>query len=496
MTPDVEQWVIGALLMAEGAVLRSNAQALLTQADLPPEAFTDLRAKHVWQVIVKLASQGRPVSVETVFGFGRGSKLFAEKDLAWLREWADNALTIDRPKFGDLADGLRKTARQKMLTTALEQHLETLRTQQDPDVLAIADALAEIAAATRTSTANEESTGDLDMAAVDDDWTRAEQGAPIGIVPTGIPALDESLRGFVPNLNVLIGPPSGGKSATAASMIERQLLGGWRVGFFGLEDGSKWIPRRLIARDLGWPLVDVGRRERDHAAQTKIAEIYERLRHPLAHLKTYPRGGITTAKLLQIAARWVQRDATGRPGVDIIWIDHGGELDHTSDKVDEHRLRVGLSYKRLRDFAVDNGVPIVTLAHTRRRSDQDTEARPPRADEVRDSSDIENAARLMLGMWESPDERDHFRITSLKATEAERFVTWRLPRLKKCALIDPDGAEVVNLQAEKMAKAKARREEKEAERAAARAKREAEKAAAKNEKAKKTAQSTMFGGGE
>lgn len=492
MTPDVEQWVIGALLAAEGAVLRSNAQALLTQAALPAEAFTDLRAKHVFLVVTKLAAQGRPVSLETVYGYGRGTKLFSEKDLGWLREWESNAIVIDRAKFGDLADGLRRTAHVKLLTTALEQHLETLRHHQEPDVTAIADALQDLATNTRASTANEESTGDMDLAAVDDDWQRAENGAPIGIVPTGIQAIDESLRGFVPNLNVLIGPPSGGKSATAATMIERQLQAGYRVGFFGLEDGSKWIPRRLVARDLGWPLVDVGRKERDHATQVKLAEVYDRLRAPLAQLRTYPRGGITTGKLLQIASRWVQRDATGRPGVDIIWIDHGGELDHSSDKVEEHRLRVGLSYKRLRDFAVENNVPIVSLAHTRRRNDNDTEPRPPRPDEVRDSSDIENAARLMFGMWESPDEREHFRITSLKVTEAERNVTWRMPRLKSCALVDPDGVEVVNLQAERNAKAKAKREEKEAERAAARAKREAEKAASKNEKAKKTAQGSMF----
>ena len=473
----IEHMTIGAVLCAEGAVLRTTSDALVHQAALRVDDFTDLRARAVWTIVLRLTERRRPANVETVFTFGRLSKAFAEKDIAWLREWENDAATIDRTMFGDMVDGLRSASRAKALAIAYEEAIAALRAPS-PDVVKVITDLETVQREALSAMVDETSTGDMDLAELADRWQRVEAGTESAdVIPTGIKCLDDLIGGFFSNLNMIIGAPSEGKSAFVATVIELLLLAGVKVGVFGLEDGTAWIQRRHVAKRMGINARDVGRKPRDHKQHERFAEVTEDLAPLMRNLKTYKRGGIRVSKLLQVATRWKDE------GVQIMFIDHGGELDHHSEKVDEHRLRVGLSYKAIRDFATANGIPMVAVAHTRRKSDLDTEPRPPRADEVRDASDIENAARSMLGVWQVPGE-DCVRITSAKVTEGERYKTVRIAKVAGGVLLDPEQAEVIDLFAEKMAIARKKKEEKEAIRREAREKAAAERAAAKEAKTK------------
>ena len=330
---------------------------------------------------------------------------------------------------------------------------------------------------------DESSTGDMDLAELAQRWERVEAGEEKSeLIPTGVKALDDLIGGFYANLNMVIGAPSEGKSAFIASVIELLLLARVEVGVFGLEDGTEWIQRRHVAKGMGINARDVGRRPRDAAQQQKFGEVTARLAPLMRHLHTHKRNGLTARELLRIAENWRTKKK-----VQIVFVDHGGELDHSDHNVDENRLRIAASYRALRTWAFNNGIPVVAVAHTRRRDDRDTEPRPPFASEVRDCSDIENMARVMLGVWQVPGE-DCVRVSSAKVTEGERYKTVKLPKVAGGVLLDADGAEVIDLFAEKMKVAKERKAQKDAERAEAVARRVAEKEAARQAKAAKKPQ--------
>lgn len=482
MSQHVQHAIIGAVMNAESPLMRSNAQSLIDASGLRLDDFSDLKARAVWPVLLKLAAARRPCTPDAVFGYGVQTKRFRDGDIVWLQEMEQSAAMLDRVTFDDLAAGVVQASRTKSLALALEEGAKMLR-GNDPQLPAI---LATLEAAMREAivSVDESSTGDMDLAEVGDDWDRSEAGEAPDLIPTGIKPLDDLIGGFLLNLNLIIGAPSEGKSAVIATLIKLLLLAGYKVGLFGLEDGTKWLQRRHVGVGMGIPLREVGRKPRDYAAQQKWAEVSAALAPVMCNLFTSKRTAQTPKQVLNQAAKWKAK------GVRIMFVDHGGELDHSSDKVDEHRLRVGLSYKMIRDWAFAERVAMVVVAPTRRKDDRDTEPRPPRIDEVRDSSDLDFAARVCLSIWSVPGE-EFIRITSAKVTEGARFKTVRVPKLGGGTLIDPDGAEEIDLFVERMNAAKERKAQKDAERAEAVARRLAEKEAAKAAKAAKKPQADL-----
>lgn len=483
MSEHVQHAIIGAIMNAESPLMRSNAQSLVEGCGLRRDDFTDLRARLVWPVLVKLAAARRPCTPSAVFAYGRQTKLFSEGDIGWLLEMEATSVMVDRATFDDMTGGMLQASRTKSLADTLEAQLLLLR-GKEPNIHQSAATIESALRDAIVALVDESSTGDMDLAELAQRWERVEAGEEMSdIIPTGIQALDDLIGGFYANLNMVIGAPSEGKSAFIATVIEMLLMNGVEVGVFGLEDGTEWIQRRHVAKGMGINARDVGRKPRDHAMQVKSGEVFERLAPIMRHLHTHKRSGLTARELLRIAENWRRKKK-----VRIIFIDHGGELDHSDHSVDENRLRIAASYRLLRTWAFNNQIPVVAVAHTRRKDDRDIEPRPPLASEVRDCSDIENMARMMLGVWSVPGE-DFVRLTSAKVTEGSRYKTVKLAKVAGGVLLDAESAEVVDLFAEKMKLAKARKEQKDTERREAKERIAAEKEAVRQAKAKKPAQS-------
>ncbi len=482
MSSHLEHAMIGAILSAEHGLMNSNANALLQQAGLKTSNFTDVKARATWGILERLAASGRPINAVSVFRFGRSMQTFSEDDFKWL-SGLEYGSTLDRTRFTEIADGMRSKERAQWLRSTLAD-ITHLMESPEPDLMEVIGRMEDAIAATVLTMEDDSSTGDMDLAELGEDWDRAEAGEAVDLIPTGIEPLDKLIGGFLLNLNLIIGAPSEGKSAVIATLIKLLLLAGHKVGLFGLEDGTKWVQRRHVGVGMGIPLREVGRKARDHAQQSKWADTTAALAPLMRNLYTSKKTAQSPKQVLRQAAKWKQL------GVRINFVDHGGELDFSSDKVDEHRLRVGLAYKAIRDFAVAEGIAMVVVAPTRRKDDRDTEPRPPRIDEVRDSSDLDFAARVCLAVWSVPGE-DFVRITSAKVTEGARYKTVRCPKLGGGTLIDPDGAEEIDLFAERMKAARLKKEQRDEERKEARERIAAEKALAKQAKAAKKPQAAM-----
>jgi len=472
VSQNLEEIILGAILDAEGPVLQTSAGLLVEMTGMRAEDFQQARARVAWRIIQRLASRRRPVDALAVFAAGRTTKLLGEEDLGWL-QGLQHANTLDRERFSNVVEGMRSQARAKHLEAALEEQLRFLRSGEH-DVARVAGnldgTLKEILGAVEP-----DATGEDDVLEVASDWDLQESGrAPPTLFPTGMACFDELLGGWVQNLNIVCGLPSVGKSALLASCIDGQTAAGLKVGLFGLEDGTKWLARRIIAREMAMPVRSVGFAKRTPDQAERFADVGARVAAQLRNLVTYRRSGLETREMLRRAAGWVRNR-----GVGCIWVDHGGELDHSAEGTEEQmNYRVAKSYTQIRDFAVDYGIPMVVLAHTRRPWDGN-EQRPPLMSELSDSSKIEKASRVAVGVWRKFADPDSMRATVIKATEGEPNVTARITRWRTAALLNGADWERIDLQKEAAQEAKAKREAKEAERLAAAEATKAKRAAAK-----------------
>jgi replicative DNA helicase len=447
MSADLEELILGCVLDAESPAVNSSAATLIEGSGLRGDDLTNVRVRHAWTIAQRLASRAKPVDATTVYATGRATRTFSDGDLPWLQRLAaSNA--CDAPRFSVLVEQVRSQARASKLRAVLTSALGDLDGSKAD--LAAAQGRLEAALALLSQTSSDDPTADSDVYEIAADWQRQEEGAdPPSVVPTGIAPLDDVIVGWQPNLNVVCGLPSTGKSALLASVLDAQTSAGVPVGLFGLEDGSRWVAERVLARDLGIALSDVGRRGRLGELGERFADVAQRLTNQLKLLTVYRYDSVTIDELCRRGAAWV-----ATRGVRSIYVDHGGEVDHNATQADEFRLKVAESYRRLRGLALTTRCPVVTLAHTVRPSDENEE-RPPRTSEIAESAYIERRARLVLGVWARSDEADHVRVSVLKNTRGVRGVHLKLKRHTTAALVSTTDGEVVSLVAEQRDRAQA-----------------------------------------
>lgn len=483
MSAQLEEVLLGAVLDAEGPVLQTAAGLLVDMSGMRPEDFTNARCRVAWQVILRLTQRRRPVDALLVFSAGRSVKAFNDADREWLQS-LQHSNQLDRDRFANLVEDMRNQARHRQLESVLEKQLNILR---GPDVV-LTNVASEIDTAVKDiiTAALPDGTGEEDVLELANDWDAQEAGtqAPT-LFPTGMPVFDDLLGGWVPNLNILMALPSVGKSAALASCIDGQTAAGLKVGLFGLEEGTKWLSKRIIAREMALPVRSIGFAKRTPEQREQFGDVGARVAAQMRNLITYrrPRGALVDVReMLRRAASWVRNK-----GVQCIWVDHGGEIDPGIGQAggnDQMAYRVAANYARIRDFAEDYNVPVVVLCHTRRPEDGNEE-RPPMMTEAADSSRIEKMARVMVGGWRRRySEPDYMRLTCLKASEGAVDITARCKRWTTAGLLQRDQWERIDLQKEKAAEAKAKRDEKEADRLAAREAAKQKAAAEKNAKAR------------
>lgn len=450
----LEEQLLGAVLDAE--TIGSNAGALIDAAGFRPEDFTSANVCTSWRVAGVLAGRRRPVTAATVYAAGASTRALGQDAQAWLQGLqAGNSLS--RAEFAEVVDQVRRVSRSRQLERAIAEQLELLR--GGGDIARVATAL-ENACRDAAAVFGQDETGEVDVLELGAEAEAREAGqAPALLVPTGIPAIDAIAGGLPPNLCVIAGQPSVGKSALLGTALEQQLRLGLKPGLFGLEDGTRWLAKRLMARDLGVPVREIGVRHPSSFGEAwgRVGQEYATL---LRGLTTYRHSTITADEMVRRAANWV----TTR-GVRCIWVDHGGEVEHRVPEGGDFRLGVKDTYRRLRDFATRYQVPVVVLAHTTRASNEREDA-PPQLTDLAESAYIERMSRFVLGLWTRQKDGDKsLRVTVLKATEGERNVTLLMDRLTTAALVDPKSGEVVNLWAERMAELRAKKEARESQKA-------------------------------
>lgn len=442
---EIEALAIGALLDAEA--WRTTAAALLDATGLQPDDFTHPGYRSAFGAIRALAERNRPAASGAVWAIVHDTQAdLTRSELEGLQgknQQSPESLRIQ-------AEELRRLSLLRRLEAHYRQQLEAIQAKR-PDPVAIA-AAGEAFGASFASGLDGEESGETDLLELTEEWDAFTQGKREPYLRTGIEILDENFNGFVPNLNLVGGRASMGKTALVAEMLWGWLHQGHRIGVFGLEDGTRWLVDRHMSRALGIPVGAVAA-SRLHEYQwatysEKANEWTPMLRDRLC---VYRRSGIGSADLLAIAKRWIHVKK-----VRAIVIDHGGEVQHQAPGAkDRYDLAVKSTMEGLRNLAHNTKTPIIVLWHLNREG---AKAGQPTMESFKESGYLEAMSRTMLGLWERPENPGHMLATVVKATKGKRDVTVAIQRDEQHALVHSHGGFVVDLREEEQAKTQARQQ--------------------------------------
>lgn len=205
---------------------------------------------------------------------------------------------------------------------------------------------------------------------VGEQWERIERGKQR--LWYRVSFLDDYLRGIAPNDLILLGAPSGmGKTDLALNIAASNAMEGKRVHYFALEAEPRELERRtkyaIISREVhrskhpererlnysDWVFGDL---EDICGPFNRIAD--DRMLEMLCGLQTYYRGVRFTTDHLQKAVLAVFERSK------LIVVDHLHYID--TDDENEHRA-LGDTVKTIRDISLRIGVPIILVAHLRKR---------------------------------------------------------------------------------------------------------------------------------
>jgi replicative DNA helicase len=288
--------------------------------------------------------------------------------------------------------------------------------------------------------------GHLDVESLNESWEAFAAGQRSPYLPSGLEALDAVFRGFVPNLNLVGGKASMGKTAFVAEVAWGWLQRGVPGGIFGLEDGTRWLVERHCARAVGLDLGDVGACRlhdvQQEAYQRFMGEAWDvtsRL------LRVHRTSGLAAPELLRKAERWIAGGARW------LVVDHGGRIAHESSSAKErYDLAIKRTAEGLDNLAHNTGVPIIVNWHFNREGSKQ-EGQRPTMEAFKESGYLEAFSGTMLGLWERPENEGHLLVTVVKNRKGPRDVTVALERDARYGLVKSTGGFALDFKAESAA---------------------------------------------
>ena len=219
----------------------------------------------------------------------------------------------------------------------------------------------------------------------------------------GVSFLDDYCRGLLPHDLILIAARTGAGKTTLAEMIATgNAAAGKRVHYFALEAEPNEIERRLKFRWLahrcyidGFNYPDWYLGRFDDELGFLAAEADDTLGRDYATLQTYYKAagdfGQADIHRLFLAIR---------NETDLIVLDHLHYVD-TPDDVAENRAQKEI-VKAIRDCALSIGVPIIVVAHMRKRAKRSQLL--PEVEDVMGSSDIAKIATRAILLAPAKDQ--------------------------------------------------------------------------------------------
>lgn len=218
------------------------------------------------------------------------------------------------------------------------------------------------------------------------------------VVNTGFATLDEMLAGLRAGQLIVVGArPAVGKTSFALTLALNAARQGVKVGIFSLEMSGKELAQRIICAESGVSISHFRMGTIPKASWAAIAAACCDI--PGNGIEIEDKASVTIGDIRATAARMMRGAERG-----LIVIDYLQLISSASDgaRFQNRAVEVGEISRRMKVFAKELGVPVVTLAQLSRQA----ESHPglPRLSDLRESGSIEQDADTVLFLSRDPDE--------------------------------------------------------------------------------------------
>jgi len=379
---DAEKSLLGALLLDQDAIYKVGEILL-------PDHFYSNANKHLFEAILLLVTEQKPIDVLTVSSQLKKKKLY--KKIGGAEYLSDLVTSVPTSAHvEEYAKLIKETGiRRKMIALAANldemaheegDSLEDLLDKAETDLFSISESSVE-RDFIHISKLLEDSYERIEELSKDKNKLRG--------VPTGFNYLDKLLGGLQDSdLIILAARPSVGKTAFQldiarhASVIEKK-----KVGIFSLEMSNDQLMDRLLSMQVGIGLWDLRNSRITEEGFSKLAEAMGILSEANLFIDDTPGIGImemrTKARRLKV-----------EHGLDLIIVDY---LQLMQGRRQESRVQEVSEISRfLKGLARELRVPVLALSQLSRSVEQRGGDGVPQLSDLRDSGSIEQDADVVV----------------------------------------------------------------------------------------------------
>ena len=397
---DVEQVVLGAILVSKGAALDSVCSILCSSDFYEPvhaalfEKFMDARSSgRVIDIKLTVASLGpdahAPLIGQTTVG-------------QYVARLAAEAVTVsDAPSYAKV---VRELAERRALKAIGEELAATAAEANNPAELAASaiEVLDPVAANHSGIAQHAVSIHEAGIGAVERMTTARQNPGQITGISTGLHDLDVRTNGLQRGeLAILAGRPGMGKSALAISIARQAANAGSAALYFSCEMTADLLAARAIA-DMCFdendpiPYHNILSGKLSTAQAERIVEAQRDLKPLPLHIEE--QAGISVAQIVSRSRRHHRMLERAGKSLDLVVIDHMHQVK-ASDRYRGNRVNEVTEISgALKVLAKELDAPVLALAQLSRRVEEREDKRPTLAD-LRDSGSIEQDADLIMFLF-------------------------------------------------------------------------------------------------
>ena len=385
---EAERSVLGAMLMDPGAA--SYGLGALTV-----DAFSDLDARNklVFQAMVDLADQGKPIDPQMVTDRLINAKTYEDAGGAeYLQELLNSLINPD-----NVEHYVRVIRDQALLRDYLKEMDDIERDFQEGSYEDIGTFISTSTDRLDRISSKRQVGQFLDAATVAEivrnqiDQESKYANRYLTGIDTGFKRLNKIIHGWQKNsLVILAARPSVGKTALAINFAYNAATysRGGPVAFFSCEMDNASIMKRLLSAVSNVEADHLQTGDLDDRDREKINSGIELIKKTDLYFDDTPN-----ALVGDIIAK-AKKLKTAHPDLCLIVIDYLNILG-TSEKFESKNIEIGAITKSLKGLARDLQIPVICLAQINRKADDNTDGRPTMSN-LKDSGNIEQDADLVL----------------------------------------------------------------------------------------------------
>lgn len=229
-------------------------------------------------------------------------------------------------------------------------------------------------------------------------YLRATSTDQIGLVPTGIRAVDEAIAGLGPGDLAIVGADTNvGKSSLALTMGEKLGAQKLLLGYISIEDPRQLIEDRLLSRFSRVSGHAIRAKQLSYEDHERIAQAVATTRQagPTAGFVTSCIPGATDSDVVREMARLVRI-----MHCDVVFVDYAQAIT-CSTKTENTRLEVRTIASRIKAAASRLGIPVWLASQL---TVERGEGKEPGKHDLRDSRDLAHLAELVIVLWRKEEQ--------------------------------------------------------------------------------------------